>query len=1005
VGNVQFLYPDSTSANLNQSGTNPDWALEDTLDLEWARAAAPGATLDMTFSPNADAGLYAAVDALVASAQVDVLSMSWGEPDVGTYDAFDTPCASACNATSDGSYAILGPVLELGAAEGISIFSASGDCGSADGTSGVATNFPASDPYVTGVGGTVLSLGANESYAGETAWSGNATGAVSPGCENQGGSGGGFAPSPQPWWQTGIVDPTGARGVPDVALDAGSPVEITFGGLGASVEGTSVGTPIWAGLAALADQAHGSDLGLLNPSLYRILNSAQYAADFHPVLSGSNGAYSAASGWNPVTGIGTPNAAELVPDLARGGGLAGGSLSTFAYASPRFGAAPLNASLTLSASGGVGAYRLEGISFGDGTSELFNGTPLDHVYNATGLYLVQSFVVDASGNASVSPPVLVSVGGGALSVSLESSIAAPAVGADVTLTATASGGSAPYAYQFFFGDGSSSAPGSIDPVVHAYAVAGGFCAEVVATDAAAPADGATSARVALDVGGAPAPSCGNPATPIALGPPVGPLVRDAPADLQSTLFEIEGGTSAPGLSPSVAFSSSDPYTAACSCAIFPTSGNYTVTEWVNDTVQGSANATATLMVVPALSATFAASNVSGPAPLSVYFFAKSDGGFEADASTTQWTFGNGQGAVGHTVNATYKTPGEYLAVGHLTDPGGGNQSEAFLIDVEPPAGAPPLGLSVTVAPAVDIPSGSTVVLTVIPNEAATTLGDTFVNWSLGDGHSAWGDTVSETYFGPLPAAAANTLPVEVTLTDPYLNPLANVSFALPAFFGRAPDGAIPAVDAMEVNDTIQPDHGIVPFTIYGNVTDSGPRPIGLAWTYGDGESGSGPTLEHTYYGAQGYTAKLVATDPFGNQATLLSEVAAEGALSIAGGPSPTGGPRPFTTQVHAEAYGGKGPPYTYSWTFPNGTHSVATGATLYFANAGSYVLRLNVTDRDGELAERNWTIVVGYAYPLAPLETLLGAAALGAVLAVVVRYRATPHVRAEPIPPEGKSRW
>ena len=90
------------------------------------------------------------------------------------------------------------------------------------------------------------------------------------------------------------------------------------------VGGTSAGSPQWAGLVAIADQIAGSRIGFINPKLYAIGASAgDYAADFYDVTVGNNGVfapdvpgYPATTGWDPVTGIGTPNAANLLPDLA-----------------------------------------------------------------------------------------------------------------------------------------------------------------------------------------------------------------------------------------------------------------------------------------------------------------------------------------------------------------------------------------------------------------------------------------------------------------------------------------------------------------------------------------------------------------------------------------------------------------------------------------------------------------------------------------------------------------
>jgi hypothetical protein len=87
------------------------------------------------------------------------------------------------------------------------------------------------------------------------------------------------------------------------------------------VGGTSSGSPQWAGLIAIADQMAGRDLGYINPALYQIAsNPAKYASDYFDVTTGNNQTssipgYSASPGWDAVTGLGSPNVANLLPDL------------------------------------------------------------------------------------------------------------------------------------------------------------------------------------------------------------------------------------------------------------------------------------------------------------------------------------------------------------------------------------------------------------------------------------------------------------------------------------------------------------------------------------------------------------------------------------------------------------------------------------------------------------------------------------------------------------------
>ena len=90
------------------------------------------------------------------------------------------------------------------------------------------------------------------------------------------------------------------------------------------IGGTSLSTPQWAGMIAIADQMNGSGLGLVNLAVYKIgADPTRYANDFFDVTTGNNQAdpavpgYPASTGWDPVTGLGTPNAANLIPDLVR----------------------------------------------------------------------------------------------------------------------------------------------------------------------------------------------------------------------------------------------------------------------------------------------------------------------------------------------------------------------------------------------------------------------------------------------------------------------------------------------------------------------------------------------------------------------------------------------------------------------------------------------------------------------------------------------------------------
>jgi PKD repeat protein len=993
-GAVNYVYPDPPPGNLNLS-SNLAWNVEDALDLEWARAAAPGATIDMTLSPDAGVGLYEAVDWLVAHQAANVISMSWGEPDVGVFNAAETPCAVACNASTDGSYGLLAPVLEFAAAEGISVFAASGDCGASDGTSGLSTNFPASDPDVTGVGGTDLTVGPTGDWLGEVAWSGNSSGARGPGCQNQGGSGGGYSPFPRPGWQEGLPSRPATRGVPDVALDAANPVGLILHGQEWDSAGTSVSTPVWAGIAAIADQYAGGPLGLLDPSLYAIAAGPNDSTDLHDITSGSNG-YPAAAGWDPVTGLGSPQVAALVVDLAHRFPVTSSNLGSFVYATPRFGRAPATVTFHVNATGGAGTYPLEGVSFGDGNASFAPGGAAKYTYEDPGVYSAQAYVADSTGNYSVSPPLAIVVGGGnALSVTLTSSTDVPVRGESVLFSAAATGGVAPYKYNFSFGEGTFLDGSPLSATNHVFGANGSYCAAVVVSDSASPMDGGASARVAIGVGSAPLPDCRNDTLPLTMTPTPNLGVRDAPADF-ADLFSVSGGsTAASTLPPSLQFSSSDPYLAACGCAIFRTPGVYPVNGYANDSENEQTTSTTNVTVAPALVGTFTANQTVGVAPLTVGFHASATGGYEANATTTVWTFGDGVGAVGASVSTTYSAPGLYVAVGHLSDLGDGNASEAFLIDVEP-AGAsslpfPPF-LVATVTPAVDVSLGTTVNLTARLVSPDGSVVPSAVRWSLGSDSGGYRALLNWTYSSPSSLAANGSLTVTVSATDLATDQAVHATLELPGFAAVEPGAFLPRVDALEFTDSGGPASGSAPLSWTGTAAVTGPGTVSVLWVFGDGNEDLDLTTQHSF-GSGLYTVVVTATDSWGDSATDVLPVGVSGGLGLTASLSATAGAAPLTVTCVSTVTGGLGPPYQFRWSFGEGAVATAENTTHTFGSSGRYNVTLNVTDPGGDSAMMNWTVTVtpgATGFPSVVFLVVGAVVGAGAALAAVVSRRRSP---------------
>ena len=275
------------------------WEGETALDIQWAHAIAPAATIVLVQAASDSASdLFAAVQRAQAIPGVVAISMSWGALEFASETQYDSLFSGK---------------------PGIAYFAATGDNG--DKANYQSTIYPAASPYVTAVGGT--SINSLTAPVSEIAWSGG---------------GGGYSKYEiQPGFQSNFLnatnDPTlalnqGHRSLPDVAYNAGTPVGIVVNGSWQAVAGTSAAAPQWAAIAArLAQylQAQGTSLpaqltmvGGFNSVLYQVkLNSA-----FQDIVSGTNnagnspcGVCSATTGYDDLTGLGVPDVTNLLSDI------------------------------------------------------------------------------------------------------------------------------------------------------------------------------------------------------------------------------------------------------------------------------------------------------------------------------------------------------------------------------------------------------------------------------------------------------------------------------------------------------------------------------------------------------------------------------------------------------------------------------------------------------------------------------------------------------------------
>ncbi len=293
----------SVDGGVNTPGGAADGEVE--LDIEVVGSIANGANIAVYFAPNTDQGFVDAItDAVHDTARkVSIISISWGGPE----ESWTQQALTALNAA-----------LQDAASLGVTVTIASGDGGSSDGAGDgkLHVDFPSSSPYALACGGTKLT-GSGTQISSEVVW--NETAA------NEGATGGGvsnfFA---VPSYQAGAGVPaqpeTGfvGRGVPDVAgnADPATGYVINVDGQSVVVGGTSAVAPLWAGLIALINQQLGTPVGFLNPKLYPLGETV-----CNDITSGSNddsglGYYSASAGWDPCTGLGSPNGAALLSALS-----------------------------------------------------------------------------------------------------------------------------------------------------------------------------------------------------------------------------------------------------------------------------------------------------------------------------------------------------------------------------------------------------------------------------------------------------------------------------------------------------------------------------------------------------------------------------------------------------------------------------------------------------------------------------------------------------------------
>ena len=320
------------------------WASETTLDVEYAHAVAPGAKILLVETPGS--GKTGTVDmAQIVTAENYVVQHHLGDVISQSFVATEQAVGAAGIQALRGAY-------QAAYRDHVTVLAGAGDNGATGFEpsqksyfSHAVTSWPASDPLVTGVGGTRLDLDASGGRrSADTVWNDTYSKTANrlvdgtPGPNPLAGGGGKSVIFARPAYQDAVSGVTGAhRGVPDISMSAACTGAVnayqSFGGQAPGwyvLCGTSEATPLFAGVVALADQMAGHSLGLINPALYRL--AAAHAPGIVGVTTGDNSVsftkggrtqvvtgYRAQAGYSLAAGLGTIDAQYFVPELAAAG--------------------------------------------------------------------------------------------------------------------------------------------------------------------------------------------------------------------------------------------------------------------------------------------------------------------------------------------------------------------------------------------------------------------------------------------------------------------------------------------------------------------------------------------------------------------------------------------------------------------------------------------------------------------------------------------------------------
>ena len=560
-------------------------------------------------------------------------------------------------------------------------------------------------------------------------------------------------------------------------------------------------------------------------------------------------------------------------------------------------------SFSATVSGGIAPYTYTW-DFGDLTRG--TGASVSHTYASPATYTVQLTVSDSAGHeSSRSKPVPVSP---ALTADFSFTPMTPVIGEMVVFTASVSGGSSPYTYRWTFGDGFTD---DRNPTAHAYASPGTYTVTLTVYDSAGHV--VTTSHFVGVAGAFSANFIYAPEKP-----QVGELITFTAAASGGTepyVFTWIFGDGATGIGAEVTHAYGAP-------------GDFDVTLTVTDLADRTVSVLKTVTVTPVLAASFTLAPDRPITGEEVVFAAAADGG--TPPYTFLWDFGDGATASGPSVIHVYTSVGFFAvnlrvsdSAGHVVNVGG--------------------GIVVTSTLVVDFSSSqANPVVAELIFFNATASGGTppyaFL-WDFGDGLTTSGERVAHSYSAP------GTFTVNLTVSDSAGHSLAvarafNVTPALVVAFTHSPE--IPTVGDL-VNVTGTAFGGVPPYT--------------FTWFFGDGLGASGPSANHTYFTNGTYTLTLDVMDAVDHRGFASKVVLVRPSFFADFVFSPRNPVILELLAFTANATGGIAP-YTFSWSFGDGSVDQSANVFHLYAVAGVFAVNLSARDQAGHAVNTSHTVLV-----------------------------------------------